>query len=81
MRAECSLAALPFAKTDGATGDDLAMRLELTEKGLVVVLDVLLMRAQYFRDITDRSIKAAPIYAVPYREEARHRVLGIVLNC
>lgn len=57
--AELGLAALELAKTQDGDTEDLGRRLTLAQQSFAAALEVLSMRAQYFRDITEQGVEAA----------------------
>lgn len=56
---ETGLAALLLCKEGTDDLESITRRLALAEKALKAALEILLMRAQYFRDITDHGIDEA----------------------
>ena len=56
---EMGLSALIFAKDQSEDVPSMARKLALAEKSIRAALEVLCMRAQYFRDITDQGVEAA----------------------
>lgn len=57
--AELAMVALEFARTADGTVEDMGRRLRMAEDSVKAVVEVLLMRAQYFRDITEQGIEEA----------------------
>lgn len=53
------LSAMMFAKDQSEDVSSMARKLALAEKSIRAALEVLSMRAQYFRYITDRGVEAA----------------------
>ena len=56
---ELGLAALGVAKDQAEDVPSMARKLALAEKSMRAALEVLSMRAQYFRDITEQGVEAA----------------------
>jgi len=57
--AEMGQMALEVAKEDSGTLEEMGRRLKLAEMSLAAVVEVLSMRAQYFRDINDQGMEMA----------------------
>lgn len=56
---ELGLAALEVAKDQEGSIEDLGRRLSLAQQSFKAALEVLSMRAQYFRDVTDQGVEIA----------------------
>ena len=56
---ELGMASLDVAATESGTEQDIGRQLKLAQKSLKAYLEVLSMRAQYFRDITDQGVETA----------------------
>lgn len=71
---------------NGGTEEDITGRLGLAEKSLRTALEVLSMRAQYFRDITEQGVEAGRqlAYLVEQGHEAvfseSHRTARVALT-
>lgn len=59
VRMELGLTALGVAKTQSDNVPSMARKLALAERALKAALEVLSMRAQYFREITEQGVEAA----------------------
>lgn len=56
---DVAMVAMEVARMESSTMEDVARRLILAEKAMKAVREVLLMRAQYFRDITEQGVEMA----------------------
>lgn len=57
--ADVAMVSLEVARAESGTVEDVARRLVLAERAMKAVKEVLLMRAQYFRDITEQGVEMA----------------------
>lgn len=57
--ADVALASLTLARTNDGTEQDFVKRLALAETALKAVREVLFMRSQYFKDITEHGVEMA----------------------
>lgn len=71
---ETGLAAMTLAKEQEGTVEDLARRLALAEKAFKAALEVISMRAQYFRDVVENGVEEARqmAYLVEQGHDAVH---------
>ena len=56
---ELGMASLDIVATESGTEQDMRRQLKLAQKSLKASLEVLSMRAQFFRDITDQGVETA----------------------